>query len=76
MTGFAEALGLVMLIGAARSDANPGQAERLRAEVPELMHRYRQDGDETPVRAAVADIMGADWEPSGEWSRFIGGMEA
>lgn len=72
MTNLVDTMALVLFIGAARAEATPEQLEQLRERVKPAMHgRYKRTGDESEVRAIVADIMGADWEPNAEWAVWI-----
>lgn len=71
MTTLAEALRLTLLIGAAHADATPVQREQLRQRLTPLLRRYRADGDDTHLRAALRDVMGPTWAPSGEWANFL-----
>jgi len=71
MTTLGEALTFTMFVGAAHADATPAQRERIRQRVIPLLGRYKADGDETPVRAAIRDVMGAEWSPSGDWATFL-----
>jgi hypothetical protein len=75
MTTMGEALAFTLFIGAAHADATPPQRVLLRQRVIPLMGRYKADGDERPVRAAVRDVMGTTWAPSGDWAVFLEGME-
>ena len=75
MTTMPEALALTLFVGAAHADGTPEQRERLRQRVIPLMGRYKADGDERPVRAAVRDVMGPAWTPTGDWSLFLGMLE-
>lgn len=67
--GMVQALGLVVYVGAARTDATDEQVDRLRAEVLPYLRspQYRVRGDEQPVLDMIHAIMGHDWVPGPEW---------
>lgn len=69
-------LAFVMFIGAAKADATPEQAARLRDAVQPLIDDLRAGGDPTPILAAVVEAMGPDWTPSEEWRVWIDGLTA
>lgn len=71
MTSFVEGIALTLFLGAARAEATPEQLDRLRELMPPALQSYRRNGDEGPVRAAVAAVLGAGWEPSGEWAMWL-----
>lgn len=75
MTTLSEGLAFTLFIGAARADATAEQVGRLRAEVMPLLDAYRVTGDESPVRQKVREIMGAGWEPTGDWAAQIGRLQ-
>ena len=64
-------LALVMFIGSARAEATLDQRSRLAAEVKPLLGTFRADGDPKPLLLKVIEIMGPEWEPSGEWKAWI-----
>lgn len=73
---FTSSLALTLYVGAANHDATPEQRQRLRETVmPEMRQVYAPTGDESTVRAAVLEVMGADWAPSGDWKRQIDALE-
>lgn len=65
-------LAFVFMIGAANADGTPEQRAALRRRVKPLLDQYRVDGNHDPVVAALRDVMGAEWKPSGEWAEAIG----
>jgi hypothetical protein len=71
MTTLGEALALTMLVGAANWDATPEQREKLRTRLTPLLQRYKEDGNEAHIRAALRDVMGVQWKPTGDWATFL-----
>lgn len=71
MTTLGEALALTLLFGAANADATSAQREALRTRVLPLLPYYKDVGDETQLRAALRDVMGVDWEPTGAWATAL-----
>lgn len=68
-SAFGEAMGLVMLVGAARDDADASQVAALRDRLPDVMRgRYAEHGDADAVREVLLDVMGKRWRPSGAWA--------
>lgn len=60
-------------MGAARADATPSQLVHLRdVLLPALEGHYLETADESEVRLILAQIMGEDWAPTGEWAAQIG----
>lgn len=70
-TTYGEALRFVLFIGAAYHDATEEQQRLLRIKLPPLMDRYKVTGREALVRIAIRDVMGQDWNPSGDWKEQI-----
>lgn len=71
---FSGHLALVMFIGAARADADPAQRDRLKAEIPPLLKEYRRGDSPETVLLRVVEIMGPQWQPTGEWATWINGL--
>jgi len=67
----AEGMAFVLYVGAARAAATPAQCEQLRARMPAALQVYRDTGSEGPMRAAIRDVMGSAWEPSGDWKKAL-----
>lgn len=67
-TSLARHLLVVMLFGAARSDATPEQVARIRDECLPMMRDHETGLDE--VVRHLFSIMG-DWMPAGEWEDWI-----
>lgn len=67
----AKTLGFTLYIGAARADATPEQVDRLKTGVMSELDLYRRTGDDRPIRKKILEIMGENWEPSGDWKRTI-----
>jgi translation elongation factor EF-Tu-like GTPase len=67
----AKMLRFVVYVSAARADADPEQLQRLRTEVPPLLDQLRADGQTLPVVNRVREIMGPEWQPTGDWARQI-----
>lgn len=63
---FARALGITLLVGAARADSTPEQFAALREKVPELEVLIGA-GDWDAAEKAVRSVMPAGWEPGEEW---------
>jgi len=72
---FAGPLAFTLFIGAARADATPAQRQALQERLMPLLPRYRSEGDEGPIRAAVRDVMGVDWKPTGQWREWISKLD-
>ena len=64
-------LAFLMFVGAARADANPEQRTRLRDEIKPMLDGFRETGNPEPTMRKVAEIMGEEWEPSGDWPEQI-----
>ncbi|MBK6556125.1 MAG: hypothetical protein IPG16_02565 [Comamonadaceae bacterium] len=64
-------LAFLMFVGAARADANPEQRTRLRDEIKPMLDGFRETGNPEPTMRKVAEIMGEEWEPSGDWLEQI-----
>lgn len=70
--GLADNLRLVLILGAARHDADVGQLTHLRQELPPAMEQYaamRVQSDY--IRCLIQDIMGPEWKPTGAWATAI-----
>lgn len=65
-------LRVLLWVGAAVSEASPGQKEAIRDQVLPLV----EAGRPLPVvRARIRDVMGRRWRPSGEWAEQLGALE-
>lgn len=64
-------LSLVLFVGAARADATPEQLEQLREHVLPLVDAMREDGDVRPLLNTVLDVMGPNWNITGEWKQLL-----
>jgi hypothetical protein len=71
MSAFAGWLAFLMFVGAAKADATPEQAARLKSAVQPMIADLRAGGDPRPILAAVIEAMGPEWTPSGEWRAWI-----
>lgn len=72
VTTLGEGLILVAYIAAARFVADPDQAEELKARVLPALERYRRyEIGEPEILELVDQIMGPDWQPTGEWAEQL-----
>lgn len=71
MSALSGHLALVMFVAAARADATHEQRGRLDERLKPLIQSFRADGDPEPLLLKVIEIMGPEWEPSGEWKAWI-----
>lgn len=71
----AAGLALTYVVGAARQDAEAQhKGIALRAAVTPLLARFKKDGDAGPLLAAIAQVLGEDWEPTGKWAAAIANL--
>lgn len=65
------ALRFVFYLGAANADATPEQRSVLHERIKPMLAQFRQDGKVAPLVAAIRDVMGLEWQPTGQWARAI-----
>lgn len=71
LTTYGQALRFVLFVGAAMNDATPEQREVLDKKVRPLLEFYRSTGREAAVRIVIRDVLGQDWQPSGDFKKQI-----
>jgi hypothetical protein len=74
VNGLGGSMAFLLFIGAACADATPEQSAQLRERVKPLLGTYRTDGNPRPVLETVLEVMGPDWQPTGEWRAWIDKM--
>jgi hypothetical protein len=67
----ARALTLVMIFGAAMSDANAAQRSRLQKKSGPLLDHLRETGETAPLYRLIHEVHGADWQPPVEVVEWI-----
>lgn len=63
----AKVMTFIYVLSAARHDATPAQLAELREHVVPEVKKFRVTGDPAPVVKRIREIMGADWQPTGEF---------
>lgn len=67
---FGEHLGLVMLVAAAKAEANEDQWKRLSQILPPLVRAHRSSDQRDTIRRVIRKVMGPEWMPAPEWRGF------
>ncbi|AVO25166.1 hypothetical protein KHQ84_gp176 [Rhodococcus phage Finch] len=72
----AKSMKIVLTVGAAQQEATPEQREQLKTRLLPYVQSdaYVKLGREEPIWAMLADIMGRDWKPSGEWAEHLAAL--
>jgi hypothetical protein len=68
------AIRLLLVIQAALADMTPPQRERMRKRMSPLIDHLRETGDPSPIRRLIREILGPDWQPTGEAAEWIQSM--
>jgi hypothetical protein len=64
----------LLTIQAALNDATPAQRERMRKRMPPLIEKMRETGETAPIRRLIREVLGPDWQPTGDAAEWIEAM--